>query len=1080
MNGTPFEDQETDIERLPLNESNQFPWGIANAIPAEEILSLIERLSQETRPGGFSNAALAGMSRLVRADYALWARRDREKRTFCYQWEYNPHPTPLEDTLLDRSFPEDKGLPGRIIRSGRGKIARDDGVFLSELFRTGIRKVLGIPLRSGGEIVAVLLFGFSDPSRTFSREALALFDRLGRQVGLFHERICLEKEHRILTLLYEVLSEINALIRKNPDEKELLSETIRILIGQAGFTAAGFYFLEEGELRLGVHHITDREGVTTRHPLSFSLNPASPDARSVTVRSFLSEKPVFIGDLLAYYRNASQKARVENYLHLSFRSSGVCPIFRGGRCVGAFAIVSSEKDFFTPDIQELLGETARILSMALDNIDTERARKRSEERLRTLIETLPEVIFFKDGEGRWEIVNTAGLRLFRLGGRSDWLGKTDRDLVGSNPEFADLHRGCLLSDEAAWLHEKPSKGIEIVPNDPGGDPVILEVTKIPLFEPDGTRNGLVVSGQDITQKQKDEKIRERYLRLFEKASEGIFIVDEKRTLIDVNPSFVQITGYSREEVLGKDLVLLNGGRQDRDFYDRMWTKIERKGHWEGELWNRKKSGEEYCERLSMSLLERNGPSANYLGIFTDITGRKINEDRIKHLATHDALTDLPNRTVFWERIERSLVRSGRTRERFVVGILDLDGFKGVNDRLGHQTGDALLIQVAARLRRVLRKTDTLARLGGDEFGLLLTNLDPRADPQEVFTKIVESLRDPFEVGSVDGTPVRISGSLGLTICPPDRGEAPSLIAHADLALYRVKDRGRNGWALFQQEMEEKLNESHRLRTELERALPKGEFVLHYQPQVNMTTGRIVGVEALVRWNHPERGFLLPEAFIEVAEQSDLIASLGRFVLGEALVQQSRWKQERVDLRVSVNIGARHFLSSSFQDDLTSSIDRQRGDTPLTLEVMETETLRHSSQLQQAIERCRALGVGVVLDNFGTGQASLTSLQDLAVGGIKIAQGFVENLRESAKARILVSSLVSVCRMMRIDTIAEGVQTEEEGRLLIGMGCEIAQGYAIARPMAAESIPEWMKNWTPFKSWIRKGAQRHRTTNHEPS
>ena len=1049
-----------------MKKSYKNPWNKSKSISVEGVLSLIERLSQESTLEGFSHAALAGMANLVKAEYALWARRDRGKQVFFYQWEYNPHQKSVEDSLLDRSFPEEKGLPGRILRFGRSKNARDDGIFPAEFFRMGIRKVFGFPLRAGGETLAVLLFGFSDPSRTLPPEDLILFERLERQVGVFLERMRLEKENRALTRLYGVLSTINALIRRNPEETELLSETIRILIDHGGFTAAGFYFLEAGELRLGVHHITDREGLAHRHPLSFSLDPTSPDAQTVTVRCFLTEKPLFIGDLLGYYRDAGEKARVENYVSLSFRSGGVCPIIRSGKCVGVFAVVSSETDFFTPEIQELLCETARIVSMALDNMDTDRARKRSEERLRTLIETLPEAIFFKDGEGRWEIVNSSGLRLFELEGRTDWLGKTEEELARSNPKFAEIHRGCILSDEAAWLQGNPYKGIEILPNGKG-DSVSLAVTKIPLFGPDGSRNGLVIFGQDITQKQKDEKIRERYFRLFENASEGIVILDENHTIIDLNPSFMRITGYLRKEILGKKLSHFNSGRQDQDFYDRMWTKVNRKGHWEGEIWNRKKSGEEYCEWLSLSLLDKDGPNTNYLAIISDITDRKVNEDWIKHLATHDILTDLPNRGMFKERIEQTILRAGRTKERFAVGILDLDGFKEVNDRLGHQTGDALLIQVSDRLKRLLRKTDTLSRLGGDEFGLLLTNLEEGTEYQDFFNKIVESLLEPFVIENKDGSMVRISGSLGLTICPPDRGEATLLIAHADLALYRVKDHGRNGWALFQQEMEQQLLKAHHLRTELEEALSKGNLFLHFQPQVNMRTGQVSGVEALVRWNHPDRGLLLPESFIEVARKGDLIASLGRFVLEESLAQQNRWKQTGLDLRISVNIGARHFLSRSFQEDLRVLIGRYGGSCQLTLEITEIEALKEQSQLQKAFEKCFDLGIQVILDDFGTGQVSLKSLQNLSVEGIKIDQGFIGKLKESPKTRTIVSSLVTVCQMMQIEIIAEGVQTEEEGRILIGMGCEWAQGYAIARPMSGKVIPDWVASWAPFRSWSRK-------------
>ncbi len=554
----------------------------------------------------------------------------------------------------------------------------------------------------------------------------------------------------------------------------------------------------------------------------------------------------------------------------------------------------------------------------------------------------------------------------------------------------------------------------------------------------------------------------KFRGLVESSSDWIWETDERGVFTYASPQVRDLLGYSPEEVLGKkprDLTAKAGsrGRLETLLAERQPVRLV-----ENVL--RHRDGQDvFVETSGNPVFDSQGFFRGYRGIDRDISKRKKAEDRIVHLAFHDPLTDLPNRRTFKRRIEEAVDRLWRGPERFAVGILDLDGFKEVNDRLGHPAGDALLIQVAKRLRGALRPADILARLGGDEFGVLLSEIE---EEDAFFDRLTTLLREPFEIG---GERVSISGSLGITLSPPDTPDADLLLAHADLALYRVKNRGRNGWALFQTEMEETLESRHRIRTDFERALSKGELLLHYQPQVNMTTGEVAGVEALVRWNHPERGLLFPSDFIDVVEKSELIAPLGHFVLEEALAQQRRWKEGGLDLRVSVNIGARHFLSESFQKDLeraVSGLDDTRP-VPLELEVTETEALKDLSQAQKVVEKCRALGIAVSLDDFGTGQASLTSLQNLSVGEIKIDQGFALKIRGSRKDRAIVSSLVAVGRMMEIDVIVEGVETEEDGRALIDMGCELAQGYGIARPMPAEEIPRWVAAWKPFDSWIRK-------------
>ncbi|MCL4485308.1 MAG: EAL domain-containing protein [Nitrospirae bacterium] len=556
----------------------------------------------------------------------------------------------------------------------------------------------------------------------------------------------------------------------------------------------------------------------------------------------------------------------------------------------------------------------------------------------------------------------------------------------------------------------------------------------------------------------------KFRGLVESTNDWIWETDERGVFTYASPQIQDILGYSPLEVLGKkplDLTAKTGNR-NRGRFETLLAERQPIRLFENIL--RHRNGQDvFVETSGNPVFDSQGFFRGYRGIDRDISKRKKAEGQIVHLAFYDALTDLPNRRAFKRRIQEEIDRLWRNPGRFAVGILDLDGFKEVNDRLGHPAGDDLLVQVAKRLQRALRSSDTLARLGGDEFGILLSEVE---EEDAFFDRLMKILRAPFEIG---GEPVVVSGSLGITFSPPDTPDADLLLAHADLALYRVKNRGRNGWAPFQTEMEETLALRHRIRTDFERALSNGELLLHYQPQVNMTTGEVTGVEALIRWNHPKRGLLLPSDFIDVVEKSELVASLGHFVLKEALDQQRRWKEGGLDLRVSVNIGARHFLSESFPEDLERAVEGHDDShsVSLELEVTETEALKDLSQAQKVIEKCRALGIAVSLDDFGTGQASLTSLQTLSVEEIKIDQGFALKIRTSQKDRAIVSSLVVVGRMMEIDVIVEGVETEEDGRALIDMGCELAQGYGIARPMPAEAIPKWVATWKPFESWTRE-------------
>ena len=593
-----------------------------------------------------------------------------------------------------------------------------------------------------------------------------------------------------LTRFYEALTSLNALSREKLSEENFLSRAIPILIDRAGFTAAGFYFAEGKTLRLGVHHIVDPDQRKDRHPLVFSLDPDSPDSRTGAVRAFRSRSPLFIDDLEKAYQELGLARRVEDYRSISFRSTGLCPIVRGGQTVGVFAVVSDRPHFFTPEIRGLLLESSRIISFTLDYVDSDRVRRQSEEYFRTLVEALPDGVWLKDGKGAWLLANRVALGLFGLSERSDWFGKTEEELSRENSPFSQAHLACRATDETAWQEGKITDAVEAVPA-PDGTVHTIESRKIPLYDDDGGRRRLVVIGRDVTDRLRTEEEKNLSERIFETSPFGIFVTDSARRIIRVNPAFTAITGWQAAEVLGKNSRMLADPSVDDETSRSLWDHVDTRGGWSGEARCQKSNGESYIGWYDIRVLKKNGVTTGYFGLFSDITKRKEDEERIVYQAFHDPLTDLPNRRSFMLRLEEAIARAGRDPSlRLAVGILDIDRFKEVNDRYGHPAGDELLAIVSRRLEKILRTTDFLARFGGDEFAILF---DKVGADNPVFDRIIASLRVP---AVIRGHQVPVSGSLGLCLCPPAPPDSDLLLSHADAALYEVKRRGRDGWALY--------------------------------------------------------------------------------------------------------------------------------------------------------------------------------------------------------------------------------------------------------------------------------------------
>jgi diguanylate cyclase (GGDEF)-like protein/PAS domain S-box-containing protein len=547
--------------------------------------------------------------------------------------------------------------------------------------------------------------------------------------------------------------------------------------------------------------------------------------------------------------------------------------------------------------------------------------------------------------------------------------------------------------------------------------------------------------------------------VFTHAREGIMITDARGSIVDVNETFTRITGFSREEALGQNPRMLNSGRQPPEYYAAMWRALLETGHWNGEVWNRRKDGEVYAEMQTVSAVrDAAGNTQNYVALFSDITPMKAHQQQLEHIAHYDALTHLPNRVLLADRLQQAILQSQRRRHSLAVVFLDLDGFKSVNDRHGHAVGDTLLIALAQRMKASLREGDTLARMGGDEFVVILVDLEQAQDCDPVLERLLLAVSAPFESGSAV---LQVSASMGVTIYPQDGSDADLLMRHADQAMYAAKQAGKNRYHLFDVENEVAVKARRESVDRIRTALEQREFVLHYQPKVDLRKREVVGVEALIRWQHPQRGLLPPADFLPFVEDHPISIAIGEWVIETALAQMRAWKTDDLILHVSVNVGALQMQQRGFVVWLAEML-KTYPDVPahqLELEILETSALDDIGEVSQTMQACRAVGVRFALDDFGTGYSSLTYLKHLPAEMIKIDQSFVRDMLSDVDDLSIVRGVIGLSVAFGRSVIAEGVETEAHCAQLLAMGCDLAQGYGIARPMPAQDVPSWVAQWT---------------------
>lgn len=548
--------------------------------------------------------------------------------------------------------------------------------------------------------------------------------------------------------------------------------------------------------------------------------------------------------------------------------------------------------------------------------------------------------------------------------------------------------------------------------------------------------------------------------VFDSTHEGVLVCDGSGRIIHVNRAFVDITGYQPEEVLGFNPSKFKSGRHGPEFYQQMYGSILSAGQWSGEIWNRRKSGEIYPQWQSIrGIKDESGQLKHFVAVFSDLTAIKRSEQELTQLAHYDALTQLPNRLLFTDRTAQALVTARSSRRSCALLLIDLDHFQNINDSLGHTLGDEVLKAVADRLRGLLDSELTLARLGGDEFGLLVRNCQQVVQAAALAQRMLDAFKEPF---LLDGHQLFITASIGISLFPHDAQDAGQWLRNADSALFKAKSNGREGYALYTQELTAHAQHRVELATELRRAIEQQELRVFYQPIHDLATRRIRGVEALVRWQHPQRGMVSPAEFIPIAEQSGLIADIDAWVLRTACGQMQQWLAGGVQVSfVAVNVSSRLFTHGDLDVRVAQALEHS-GLNPafLELEITESAVMDDPEQAIEQMHRLRGLGVSLAIDDFGTGYSSLLRLKRMPVQKLKIDQGFVAGLPEGDDDISIVRAVIALARSMNMRVLAEGVEQADQAAFLLENGCQLGQGYWFARPMPADRIdwasaPEFM-------------------------
>ncbi len=855
------------------------------------------------------------------------------------------------------------------------------------------------------------------------------------------------------TQLYSALSQCNKAIVHCTCEEELFMETCRAAVQFGGMKMAWIGLLDHKTRRV---HPAASFGDDTGclKEIDISVDADSPFGHSPTGIAFRTNQPYWCQDIMRDPANAPWHALARR---VGLAAAASLPLHRQGIVFGTLTLYSGEINSFDEAARNLLVEMAADISFALDNFERESRRKQSEQEiafkntiLQTQQQTSLDAILVVDNIGRTISCNQQFTELWRI----------PPQLVNAGQESPVLQSGVdqvenpeAFAARVQYLNEhRDEKSREEIAFKDGR---IIDRYSAPMTGTDGKYYGRVWYFRDITERRQAEQELRIAAIAFE-AQEGIIVTDANKVILRVNQAFTLMTGYSTKEAIGQTPALIKSGKQTPEFYQQMWKALSTDHFWQGEIWNRRKNGEVHPDWLLITAVtDVAGEITNYVSAYSDLSQYKKNEAVIHALAYYDPLTGLPNRRLLLDRLQHTFAASARHHSHGAVLFIDLDNFKNINDTLGHNIGDLLLIEASHRLQNCVREGDTVSRLGGDEFVVILEDLggDPLqavARAEVVCEKILTAISQRFSLKDYE---CQSSASIGISLFCNQEITVDEMLKRADAAMYQAKNAGRNTLRFYDPAMQALLEARMILENDLRRALTENQFRLYYQMQVDHT-GRILGAEALIRWPHPQRGMVSPAEFIPLAEEIGLISLIGQWVLETACAQLKVWESDPLtrDLQVAVNVSARQFHQPDFVEQVLQTL-RSHALNPdrLKLELTESLVLDNIEDTIVKMQALRKLGVRFSMDDFGTGYSSLSYLTQLPLDQLKIDQSFVRNIGVKHTDAVIVQTIIGMARNLGIEVIAEGVETEDQRAFLEQHGCALCQGYFFGKPVPVDEF-----------------------------
>lgn len=853
-----------------------------------------------------------------------------------------------------------------------------------------------------------------------------------------------------LSQLYVALSQCNHAIMHSSSREQLLPQICEIAVRFGGMRTAWVGMLEaSGEiLPIAAYGIVLDQLNEARLAMRLN-NPSAHDPIALAIRD----------DSCVWNQDFPDEAQAfhwhERGRQLGWRSMAALPLHQDGKVIGVYVLYAGEALAFGRTAQTLLFEMARNIEYALENFhrdetgrQLERVVRDAEDHFRDLFLNAPLPYQSLDIKGNILEVNSRWLDILGYR-REEVIGRFFGDFVA---EESDCH------PTTEYHRFKTSDKIdgacfEMIRQDGGTRQWLVNVQTVRDIDGNFIRTHCIFT--DITDRRKSEEQLQFAVQVFEQSSEGIMMVDAASRIVMVNKAFSQITGFSPEEVLGSNPSVLSSGRHDHVFYRSMWEAVEKQGRWQGEIWNRRKNGNSYPQWLSITRVpDASGKLTHYIGIFSDLTEHKATQEHIHRLAHFDPLTGLPNRILLGERSRMALSMAQRQLEPMALMFIDLDHFKNINDSLGHRIGDGLLVQFAQRLSELVREQDTLSRLGGDEFILVLPSTNVKG-ASHLAEKLLAAAAEPYHVA---GYELGITCSVGIAMFPKDGRDFETLSQSADVAMYRAKQNGRNDYCFFTADMQVRSARVLEMENALRRALERNQLSLHYQPQLSLVDGRIVGVEALIRWHHPKFGAVSPTEFIPLAESSGLIMAIGEWVLRTAIRQMKDWLDKGFEIStVAVNLSAVQFRHPNLTEVVMKALSVS-GLAPhhLELELTEGVAMENPVAAIAMMDKLHENGIRMSIDDFGIGHSSLGYLKRFRVNKLKIDRAFVRDIPTDRDDTALVGAVISLASSLGLRTVAEGVENEQQLAFLRSHGCDEIQGHYFSQALPAADMEAFLQ------------------------